>query len=172
MHNHTRRAANRLTSQFFIGLLAHGRGATWGPLLIVLYGFGLVGAGMFSADPSYGYLPGAALGPAASLSMHGMLHELASVIVFAALIAACFVFARRFAALPRHRGWAAYSFITGLTVPVFLAAAVVAWSSGAPTNFGGVFQRVTLTAGWMWVSLLALKILRPHLLARRSAAEV
>jgi Protein of unknown function (DUF998) len=31
--------------------LAHGRGATWVPLLIVLYGFGLVGAGMFSAEP-------------------------------------------------------------------------------------------------------------------------
>jgi hypothetical membrane protein len=37
----------------------HGsRGGTWGPLLIGLYGVGLVGAGIFSADPAFGFPPG------------------------------------------------------------------------------------------------------------------
>src|SRR5688500_18659951 len=51
--------------------LRSGRGATWGPLLVAIYGVGVVGAGLFSADPSYGYPPGAPLGPAASFSVHG-----------------------------------------------------------------------------------------------------
>ena len=89
---------------------AHGRLCGWpstrpsfgarcdvGPFLIAIYGVGLVGAGVFSADPSYGYPPGAPLGPAASFSVHGMLHEVAGYMVFGPLTAACFVFARRFA---------------------------------------------------------------------------
>lgn len=120
--------------------------------------FGLIGAGVFSADPSYGYPPGTALGRAASFSVHGILYELSSVIVFGALIAACFVFARRFAQAGR-RGWAAYSFVTGLAVPALLVAAFIAWSSSTPANFGGLLQRMTLTAGWVWISLLALMVM-------------
>ena len=44
--------------------LRSGRGATWAPLLIATYGVGLAAAGVFSPDPSYGYPPGAPLGPA------------------------------------------------------------------------------------------------------------
>lgn len=138
--------------------LRQGRGATWGPLLIGVYGFGLIGAGVFSADPSYGYPPGTALGRAASFSVHGILHEFSSVIVFGALIAACFVFARRFAQAGR-RGWAAYSFVTGLAVPALLVAAFMAWSSGTPVNFGGLLQRMMLAAGWVWISVLALMVM-------------
>jgi hypothetical protein len=139
--------------------LHSGRGARWGSILIGVHGFGLVGAGVFSTDPSYGYPPGAALGPAASFSLHGMLHELTSLIAFAALTAACFVFARRFAAQAGGRGWAAYSFLTGLAVPAFIVGAFIAWSSGTPVNFGGVFQRMSVGAGWVCISLLALRII-------------
>jgi hypothetical protein len=117
-----------------------GRGATWGPLLIGVYGVGLVGAGLFSADPSYGYPRGAGLGPAASMSMHGQLHELTSVMVFTALPAACFVFARRFAAQVGDRRWAIYSFVTGLTVPAFLVGAFMAWSRTTPSTSVAFFN--------------------------------
>jgi hypothetical membrane protein len=34
----------------------HGtRGGTWGPLLLGLYGVGLIGAAMFTADPGMGF---------------------------------------------------------------------------------------------------------------------
>jgi hypothetical protein len=99
--------------------LRPGRGATCGPFLIGAYGVGLVGAGLFSADPSFGYPPGAALGRASSFSVPGMLHEVASLITFGALTATCFVFARRFAQ-DRRRSWATYSFVTGLAIPALL----------------------------------------------------
>ncbi|HET9017222.1 MAG TPA: DUF998 domain-containing protein, partial [Thermomicrobiaceae bacterium] len=35
--------------------LAHGRGATWAPRLLGLYGVGLLGAGIFAADPMNGF---------------------------------------------------------------------------------------------------------------------
>src|SRR5690349_14352106 len=37
----------------------HGsRGGTWGPLLVGVYGLGLIGAGFFTADPAFGFPPG------------------------------------------------------------------------------------------------------------------
>ena len=34
------------------------RGGTWGPILLGIYGLGLIGAGFFSADPALGFPPG------------------------------------------------------------------------------------------------------------------
>jgi hypothetical protein len=140
--------------------LRSGRGATWGPLLIGTYGVGLVASGVFPVDPSYGYPPGAALGPAASPTVSGTLHDLAGFMVFGPLTAACFVFARRFAAQAGRRGWGACSLLAGLAIPAFIAGAFNAWSSGIPANFGGVFQRMAIATGWLWISLLALSIIR------------
>jgi hypothetical protein len=140
--------------------LRSGRGATWAPILIAIYGVGLVGAGVFSPDPSYGYPPGAPLGPAASFSVHGTLHEVAGYMVFGPLMAACFVVARRFANQAGRRGLAAYSFLTGLALPAFIAGAFNAWSSGVAANFGGVFQRLAIIAGWVWIALVALRTMR------------
>ena len=127
-------------------VLRSGRGATWGPILAATYGVGLVGSGLFSADPSYGYPPGAPLGPAASFSVHGMLHEVAGYMVFGPLLASCFVFARRFAARADRRGWAAYSLLTGLVIAASIAGAFREWSGGNPANFGGLFQRMAIVA--------------------------
>ena len=63
---------------------------------------------------SFGYPPGASLGPAASLSFHGILHEVAGYVLFGSLAAACFVFARRFSMPGGRSAWAVYSLLTGL----------------------------------------------------------
>ena len=137
--------------------LSSGRGATWGPILIGIYGLGQVGAGVFVTDPGFGYPPGAPSGVPATASLHGTLHTLVSIVVFVAVSIACFVFARRFSAPPRSRIWAVYSFLTGLAVPAFLVASSVAWFHGGP---GGLFQRLSISAGWAWVALLAIRMLR------------
>ena len=41
-----------------------GRGGTWGPLLLSVYGLGLIGAGVFPADPGQGFPPGTPMGAA------------------------------------------------------------------------------------------------------------
>src|SRR5262245_50109526 len=52
--------------------LRPGKGSTWGPLLVGLYGLGLIGAGAFVADPMDGFPPGTPSGPPTAITQHGM----------------------------------------------------------------------------------------------------
>src|SRR4051812_20518624 len=48
------------------------RGSTWGPLLLGAYGLGMIGAGIFRADPAQGFPVGTP--EVTSVSTHGLLH--------------------------------------------------------------------------------------------------
>jgi len=133
-------------------------GSTWGPLLIGTYAVGLIGAGVFVADPVNGYPPGTPY-EHASYSTHGALHEAFSSLVFLGVPAACFAF-RRFTARG-ERGWASYSAATGLA---FVGAFVLSNAGLAQVKglakVAGLFQRVALVVGFGWLSLLAVRCLR------------
>ena len=137
----------------------HGsRGGTWGPLLVGLYGLGLIGAGFFVADPALGFPPGTPAN-AHAVSWHGLLHFVSGGIGFLGLIAACFVFARRFAA-QRLRGWAVYSVATGVFFfAAFVGIAAGSNSVGAITTFVILAFTVAVVIGWAWVSMMAAKLL-------------
>ncbi len=77
-------------------VLRGGRGGRWGPPLLGLYGLGLVGVGIFRADPALGFPPGLPADAFGEVSWHGTLHLIVGAIGFVGLISACFVFARRF----------------------------------------------------------------------------
>ena len=135
-------------------VLRPGRGGTWGPLLVGAYGTGLIAAGVFVADPADGFPPGTPAGPPDTVSWHGGVHFVVAGIAFLALIAACLVFARRFAGLGQ-RGWAAYCVATGV---IFLAAfAGIASGSGAPAL--NVAFAVAVLLGWTWVSVMAARLM-------------
>src|SRR5262249_47796206 len=91
-------------------VMSGGRGATWGPRLIALFGVCIIAAGVFLADPANGCPVGAA---DAELSWHGMAHGLAALSAGLALTAATFVFAARFLAQKR-RPWAICSTVVGV----------------------------------------------------------
>jgi hypothetical membrane protein len=97
-------------------VLHPGRGGTWGPWLVGVFGASLIAGGVFVPDPAFGFPPRDPGGQPSHLSWHGMVHGLAFVVGFVlALIVACFVFARRFAAFKQWR-WAAYCAATGVVV--------------------------------------------------------
>ena len=153
--------AGLLTLAFAVGLwraLPPGRGSTWGPLLVGVWAVGLLGAGVFVTDPVSGYPPGT---PDRLLrnSWHGALHDLFSLAAFAALAAACFVFGRRFAGRG-ERGWAIYSVVTGLS---FVGAFVISSAGFAQVaglvDLAGLLQRVAVSVGFGWLSLLAVRLL-------------
>jgi len=100
-----------MVAAFAVGLARAGAGR-WAPRLLALYGAGLAAAGVFTADPMAGFPVGTPAGPAQAPSWHGTLHLAAGGIGFLAMIAACLVLGRRFAAggLP---GWALASRVTG-----------------------------------------------------------
>jgi Protein of unknown function (DUF998) len=102
----------------------------WAPRLIAIYGAGLIGAGIFSADPADRFGPGAPLGRAAHVSWHAAGHLIAASAGFAALIAACFVAARYFSRQGR-RGMAWYSLLTGIVFGAAFADVATGSASGA-----------------------------------------
>jgi len=139
--------------------LGDGPASRWGPRLIALYGLGLIGAGLFAADPAYGFPPGTP-GDEHAVSWHGLGHLVSGVVGFIGFIAACFVLARRFKAR-RQPGWATYSQATG----VVFAAAFVGIASGSQQ--GGVVTTLVILAftaavvlGWAWLSAMQLQLTR------------
>lgn len=145
-------------------VLQPGRAGSWGPLLVGIYGLGLIAAGAFVADPMNGFPPGAPAGTPSAISWHGLLHFVAGAIGFLALISACFVFARRFAALGQ-RGWAAYSVATGVVFfAAFFGIAAGPHQEGAHVGFvDAAFVNLAFTIavvlGWAWISAMAARLI-------------
>jgi hypothetical protein len=128
-----------------------GRAGTWGPILLTGYAVGMLGAAVFTADPGLGFPPGTPM--EGTLTTTGILHFVCGAVAFYSLIAACFVFARRFAAT-RERGWLIFSLFTG--VFFFLSFAAVASGNAAPAVMLSLYTAVFLA--WAWHSLLSLKL--------------
>jgi len=131
-----------------------GRTANWAAVLLAGYGAGLVGAGVFRADPSMGFPPGAPAGRA-PVSWHGMLHVLCASIGFACLIAACFVVAARFSR-DGQRDWAWYSRLTGALFAGGFAA--IASGSGSPVVV--LFFTAVVVMAWVWLTAVSVKLYR------------
>lgn len=135
-------------------------GSTFGPVLIGLFGIGMLAAGFFHPDPSYGFPPGTPAGRPAHATAHGTLHMAAFFLAFLSLIAAAFVFTRRFVR-GGEKGWAVYCIVSALAVPVLmgLSGAVPAWA-GVIVSLAGL-----VLFGW-------LAIVTAHLKGeRRASAE-
>lgn len=154
--------AGFLTLAFAVGLrraLGPGKGSTWGPLLVGVWAVGLLGAGIFVTDPVSGYPPGRP-DRAVQYSWHGALHDLFSLPAFVALAAACFVFGRRFAGRG-ERGWAIYSAVSGFVFAVAFVLSSAGFGQAAGlVDLAGLFQRVAVTVGLGWLTLLAVHFLR------------
>ncbi len=122
-----------------------------GPLLIGAYGVGLIWGGVFVADPADGYPVGTPAGPPEQLSWHGILHAIAPAVAGLALIAACFVFARRFAGLGQ-RGWSRYCVATAVAYLILSTAA-----------FPLADYRFMLVGGaliWVWAAVVTARLSR------------
>ena len=115
----------------------------WGPRLVAAYGIGLVLAGAFVADPMYGFP-----GPSTGVSWHGLLHLIDGAVAFVCLIAACFVFARRFAP------W--YSRATGVLFGLSFLG--IASGSDSPVIVLGFTAGVVLA--WAWIAALSVHLYR------------
>jgi hypothetical protein len=166
-----------ITGSFVVGfavglrrLLPSPSGSTWGPLLIGLMGIGLIGSGMFVTDPLNGYPPGTSILPS-ERTPHGVLHDLFGVPFFLGVPIASLVFARFFS---RHgqSAWAWYSRASGITMfAVFFVARLgfrLLASYPALAAYFGLLQRITITIGLTWLTLLAVHMMRFNASLRRS----
>jgi len=152
--------AGVLLFAFAVGLrpaLRRYGGGIAAPLLVGAVAIGLVGAGVFAADPVSGYPPGTP--NALAYTTRGVLHDVFSIPVFTALPAACGVLGYRFTRT--GHGWlAVYSVGTAVLLLTGFALASMGFSQHAALMpVGGVIQRITLVIGLAWLTTLALWLL-------------
>ncbi len=147
-----------LAAAFAIGVIRVGL-ITPG-ILLLLYGAGLLVAGIFITDPSLGYPPGAP----PDHTTHGMIHGLAGLAVFTLNAVVAFVVARHSFKSPDSRPWAIYSLLTGVAIVVlFIASTVVSVQDelgNLPNGPTGLLQRISIVAGWTWISAFAYRLWR------------
>jgi hypothetical protein len=126
-------------------VMRSGPGGTWGPLLVGVFGAGLIVSGVFVTDAGAGFPAGAPAGAPPEISWHGALHGLGSILAFVGMAVGCLVFARRFAG-QRDWGRAAASVATAV-------AAVVLSAPGLP----GLSIRLVIASGLLlaFVAVLA-----------------
>ncbi|MPZ90019.1 MAG: DUF998 domain-containing protein [Actinobacteria bacterium] len=130
-------------------------GGTWVPRLIGVFGLSLIAGGVFLSDPAFGFPPGTPPGTPEELSWHSIVHGIAPVLGFLALVAASFVFARHYSRVG-ERGWAVGSALVGVVV-----LALSAWPNlgGDPEGrFGPLW--VAMVLGFAWASIMAVRLLR------------
>ena len=116
--------------------------ATWGPILIACVGAGMVIGGLFSADPGLGFPAGAPAGQPTTMTWHAMLHLTGFGIGYSALVAACFVYARRY--------W--YSAIVGGVTALCFVYVMSGLSHG---NLIPLW--LALVVGWTWISIIPVR---------------
>jgi Protein of unknown function (DUF998) len=135
--------------------LSGGRAADGGTLLLAVFGAGLIGAGIFVADPMNGFPPGTAAGRPESVTLHGILHVVSAGIGFLGFAVACFVIGQRFAAEGRKR-WSWFSRLTGV---LFLAGfGGLASGSETPTVVIGFW--IVLVLAFTWLAMVAIHFYR------------
>lgn len=132
-------------------LLRGARGGTWGPLLIGIFGAGMIIAGAFPPDPAFGFPEGAPAGAPEAISTQGALHGLGFFSAFPAVIAGAFVLSRHFGtALP---GWRNSSLAAGVTTPLLLILGTVAFP-----DTSGVFALAAGAISFSWLSAVAWRL--------------
>jgi Protein of unknown function (DUF998) len=141
-----------LSIAFAVGMrraLHPGRAGTWGPLLVGVFGLGLVIGGIFVTDPEGGFPSG--MQEPVQRNWHATVHNIGPGVSFDALLVACFVLTRRFMAL-RQRTWAAYSAATGV------ALLLITWWPD-PDSIS-VRLAVAIVVAFVWVTALARHLIR------------
>ena len=127
------------------------KGGTWGALLVGTFGLGLIVAGIFRADPGFGFPPGAPAGPAMPMSGGATLHAVGFFLSMLSLIVNCFVFVRRFGSTGQ-RGWLVYSVVSAVATVVLIALTNVLMS------WAGVIVALAGAVAFGWVSAVAARL--------------
>ena len=129
----------------------------WGLILFYMVAIGFLGDGPFVTDPLNGYPPGTSVLPV-SLTLSGSIHLLFASFIFG-LPTACLVLAQLFAA-QGEQNWAIYSRVTAIAFIIiyFIGMAGFLQVEGL-VNYAGLFQRISLTIGLAWMTLLPIYLL-------------
>lgn len=119
-----------------------GRGARAVPVLLAIQGVGFIAAGIFPADPGNGFPPGSE----SEITATGMVHLACAGIAFIALIAACFILARRITERG-DREWAIAGRVSAILLVLGFLFANTGMTGGPLALFIGA------AIAWIWFGL-------------------
>ena len=117
-------------------------------ILIVAYGLGITGAGLYSCDPGC---------PSQHLSFEGMMHRVVSISAFLAGILGIALWGRCFRSLATWRSLSRYSAVSSAMALVFLLLVGVTEQSRVLT---GVWQRLSMVTMDLWCAIVGLRVFR------------
>ena len=131
----------------------------WAAVLIGLAGAGLIGAGLFTTDPVFGYPQNQPL-HLSQYTIHGDLHNAVSLFVFVGLPIGI-TLVRSLFAQKQLLWWANYSLATAIImVFTFLMSGMGFKRLYGLEAYAGLIQRMSIIAGWLWMILFAVFFLR------------
>ncbi len=134
-------------------VLRGGGAASWGTALLLVFAVGLVASGLFVMDP----IPPPGEDPVGTSTWHGVLHDVAGLVVFTTLPAAAVVLSTHFWSVPGLRWLGVVSLVAGITCAAAFVAFSVALETGGAS--AGVLQRISIVVGWSWIALVAVALL-------------
>jgi hypothetical membrane protein len=132
-----------------------GRLARIGSILVALAGVGIIVIGLARVDCRSRLAACAARIDSGDASWHSATHELVSLLVFVALVAAPLMLARTFSG-GAWRDLGTYSMITGVVGLVLLILLL----SSVAGSWNGVVQRVFATVLLLWIAILGARLIR------------
>jgi hypothetical protein len=143
-------ASGALTLLCALGLsriLGEGRGRRALPILVGLYGLGLVVAGIFPAPACCGFPAGTPEDQLPVFTPSAMIHGLAFMVAFGSLIVACFVAARRLSG-----GASMPSLLAGILMPLLVGLGM------ANVIAPGVAFYIAAIIGWVWLTVIVMQL--------------
>ncbi len=143
-------ASGALTLLCAIGLshvLKDGRGHRALPVLVGLYGLGLVIAGIFPAPACCGFPAGIPEDQLPVMTPSAIIHSIGFMVAFSSLIIACFI-----AALRLSGGWSLLSLLAGILMPLLVALGMS--NAIAP----GIAFFIAAIIGWAWLAAVVMHL--------------
>jgi Protein of unknown function (DUF998) len=123
-----------------------------GAVLLVIFGFGMIVAGVFVPDAVRGYPPGAPSDTSAKLTWRALVHAIVGgPVAFLALFGACLTVAGHL-----QGAWRLYTVLTavaGLAMTIWTA---IAFQTNAAKT--GLIQRGLILVYWSWIVLLGIHL--------------
>ncbi|HET9397932.1 MAG TPA: DUF998 domain-containing protein [Sphingomicrobium sp.] len=128
-------------------VMREGRGRRAIPILVGLYGLGLIIAGIFPAPACCGFPAGTPEDQLPVMTPSAIIHSIGFMVAFSSLIVACFVAALRLSGIPSAMALAA-----GLSMPLLVGLGMT--NAVAP----GVAFFIAAIIGWAWLGVVAMQI--------------
>lgn len=128
-------------------IMKEGRGRRALPILVGLYGLGLVLAGVFPAPACCGFPAGTPEDQLPVMTPSAIVHSIGFLVAFSSLIIACFV------AAVRLRGASALpSLLAGISMPLLVGSGM------ANVIAPGVAFFIAAIIGWTWLAIIVMQL--------------